>query len=279
MLTRTLRFMNSTSKTSASFKSFLKHHEAAWFRWVRENPSKKTFEWHWEESTPSLNFRFSRYMNLQSPHIPSTAFCFFGKTNWAVSWEAHKQRGTGLAQSWGMLGAKLSLCRMYFPTSGLLILPCHEDTAPGALTPSSFPAPSSSLSWSGGRQNYLQRSLLLFHCLNPASNHPAATSKIIPLPPLVLNLWRVHSEHFLTTDQRYQAPADGTEIYPLPVLLGLWFHGNEFIFIPALSQLIQSRCSQAAQHSCCLEMLFRCAQPSSDVPHSTAPLSSQFKFM
>lgn len=179
MLTRTLRFMNSTSKTSASFKSFLKHHEAAWFRWVREDPSKKTSEWHWEESTPSLNFRFSRYLNLQSPHIPSTSFCFFGKTNWAVSWEAHKQRGTGLTQSWGMLGAKLCLCRMYFTTSGLLILPCHEDTAPGALTPSSFPAPSSSLSWSGGRQNYLQRSLLLFHCLNPASNHPAATSKII----------------------------------------------------------------------------------------------------
>lgn len=278
MLTRTLRFMNSTSKTSASFKSFLKHHEAAWFRWVREDPSKKNFWMTLGRINSQFEFQIFQVFELAvSPH-PQHCFLLFWE-NQLGCFLGSTQRGTGLAQSWGMLGAKLSLCRMYFPTSGLLILPCHEDTAPGALTPSSFPAPSSSLSWSGGRQNYLQRSLLLFHCLNPASNHPAATSKIIPLPPLVLNLWRVHSEHFLTTDQRYQAPADGTEICALPVLLGLWFHGNEFIFIPALSQLIQSRCSQAAQHSCCLEMLFRCAQPSSDVPHSTAPLASQFKFM
>lgn len=148
--------------------------------------------------------------------------CFLGKPTWAFLEGVHKQGagdywGTGLAQSWGMPQAKLSLCRIYFSTCGLWSLPCREDTAPAAVAQSTFSAPSSlaapaPAAGGGGRVNYLQRNLLLFHCRHWGSNHRAATSKTIPLPPLLVNLWRLHSVHFFNADQRYWASADGTEI-------------------------------------------------------------------
>lgn len=73
----------------------------------------------------------------------------------------------------------------------------HEEPSPA---PSSLTAHTPA--GAGGRVNYLQRNLLMLHCLSWGSNHRAATSKIIPLPPLSVHLWRVHSVHLFNADQR-----------------------------------------------------------------------------